>query len=79
MAKRERIDRIGGDGLVSIITINYNQAEITRQFPEPTRFLTYPNYEIIVVDNGSVQPLYDVFYPVMTLNGQISHCLMHKI
>ncbi|GAB3489967.1 glycosyltransferase family 2 protein [Spirosoma knui] len=39
--------------LVSIITINYNQAETTRQFLESSRLLTYPNYEIIVVDNAS--------------------------
>ena len=39
--------------LLSIITINYNQAEVTRQFLESARGLTYPNYEIIVVDNAS--------------------------
>ncbi|MVM34764.1 glycosyltransferase [Spirosoma sp. HMF4905] len=57
MAKRERID--DGPGLVSIITINYNQAEITRQFLESTKHLIYPNYELIVVDNASIQPLSD--------------------
>ncbi|QMW05850.1 glycosyltransferase family 2 protein [Spirosoma foliorum] len=61
MAKRERIDdsRQPSDqpALVSIITINYNQAEITRQFLESAKSLTYPNYEIIVVDNASIQPL----------------------
>lgn len=45
--------RANRPGLVSIITINYNQAEITRQFLESTRRLTYPHYEIIVVDNAS--------------------------
>jgi GT2 family glycosyltransferase len=39
--------------LVSLVTINYNQAEITRQFLESSRSLTYPNVEIIVVDNAS--------------------------
>ena len=43
--------------LVSIITINYNQAEVTRQFLDSCRSLTYPNYEIIVVDNASVPAL----------------------
>lgn len=43
--------------LVSLITINYNQAETTRQFLESTNGLTYPNYEIIVVDNASVPAL----------------------
>ena len=41
--------------LVSIITINYNQVEITCQFLESTKKLTYPNYEIIVIDNASVE------------------------
>lgn len=65
MAKRERIEaavpaelqRADGDALVSIITINYNQAEITRQFLESSKLLTYPNYEIIVVDNASAPVL----------------------
>ncbi|PKK35688.1 dTDP-Rha--alpha-D-GlcNAc-pyrophosphate polyprenol alpha-3-L-rhamnosyltransferase [Siphonobacter sp. SORGH_AS_0500] len=42
---------------VSIVTINYNQAEVTRQFLESSRFLTYPNYEIVIVDNASKQVL----------------------
>lgn len=59
MAKRERVDGTDESTLVSIITINYNQAEVTRQFLESAKGLTYPAYEIIVVDNGSVQPLSD--------------------
>jgi GT2 family glycosyltransferase len=43
--------------LVSIITINFNQAEITRQFLDSAQTLTYPNYEIIVVDNASESTL----------------------
>ncbi len=39
--------------LVSLITINYNQAETTRQFLDSSRGLLYTNYEIIVVDNDS--------------------------
>ena len=57
MAEGERINGLSQAALVSIITINYNQAELTRQFLESARGLTYPNYEIIVVDNASVQPL----------------------
>ncbi len=57
MAKRERVEDVDGSALVSIITINYNQSELTRQFLESAKLLTYPNYEIIVVDNGSVQHL----------------------
>ena len=39
--------------LVSIITLNYNQTSTTCAFLESTRLLTYPHYEIIVVDNHS--------------------------
>ncbi len=39
--------------LISIITINFNQAETTRQFLDSSRALVYSNYEIIVVDNAS--------------------------
>lgn len=57
--------------LVSIITINYNQAETTRQFLESSRLLTYPNYEIIVIDNASVPALSTLIderaYPQMRL------------
>lgn len=61
MAKRERINEneepVDETALVSIITINYNQPELTRQFLDSATTLTYPNYEIIVVDNASAQPL----------------------
>lgn len=43
--------------LVSMVTINYNQAETTRQFLESVRGLAYPNYEVIIVDNASVPSL----------------------
>jgi GT2 family glycosyltransferase len=39
--------------LVSIITINYNHAEVTLQLLESLRKVTYPAMEIIVVDNHS--------------------------
>jgi len=39
--------------LVSIITLNYNQTDITCEFLESTKMLSYPNYEILVVDNNS--------------------------
>ncbi len=39
--------------LVSIITVNYNQSKVTLDLLRTTRELTYPNFEIIVVDNGS--------------------------
>ncbi len=39
--------------LVSLITVNYNQAAMTLEFLEAMEKLTYPNLEIIVVDNAS--------------------------
>ncbi len=38
---------------VSIITINYNQAEVTCALLRSLRDVTYPRMEVIVVDNGS--------------------------
>jgi len=40
--------------LVSIITVNYNQTEITCQLLESLRKISYPNIEIYVVDNASL-------------------------
>jgi GT2 family glycosyltransferase len=39
--------------LVSIISINYNQPAVTCEMLASLRQLTYPNYEVIVVDNAS--------------------------
>jgi GT2 family glycosyltransferase len=39
--------------LISIITLTWNQTEVTCQFLESTRALTYKNYEILVCDMGS--------------------------
>src|SRR3981081_1355021 len=39
--------------LVSIITLTWNQTDITCQFLESTRQFIYKNYEIIVCDMGS--------------------------
>lgn len=42
---------------ISIITLNYNQAEVTCQFLESTRKLLYRNYEILVCDmNSRIDP-----------------------
>lgn len=38
---------------VSIITLNYNQAQVTREFLESSRNLLYRNYEILVCDMAS--------------------------
>jgi GT2 family glycosyltransferase len=42
------------DRLVSIITVNYNQTAVTCEFLESVKKLTYSNYEVIVVDNASL-------------------------
>jgi GT2 family glycosyltransferase len=42
-----------GFPLVSVISVNYNQSAVTLEMLESFRKVTYPNYEIIIVDNGS--------------------------
>jgi len=39
--------------MVSIITVNYNQPEVTLAFLDSIKKITYPFYELIVVDNAS--------------------------
>ena len=39
--------------LISIVTLTWNQTDVTCEFLESTRKLTYPNYEILVCDMGS--------------------------
>ncbi len=41
--------------LVTIITVNYNQTEITCQLLASLRKISYPNIEIFVVDNASLR------------------------
>ena len=41
--------------LVSIVTVNYRQAEITCDLLRSIKKLSYPNLETIVVDNGMVE------------------------
>ncbi len=41
--------------LVSIITVNYNEAGVTCELLASIEQLAYANYEVIVVDNGSKQ------------------------
>jgi GT2 family glycosyltransferase len=42
-----------GNPLVSIITINYNNAAVTCELLKSLEKATYPDFEVIVVDNGS--------------------------
>jgi GT2 family glycosyltransferase len=41
--------------LVSVITVNYNQARVTCELLESLKDISYPNIEVIVVDNHSVE------------------------
>ncbi len=42
--------------LISLITINFNGASVTAELLESLRYVTYPNVEVIVVDNASEEP-----------------------
>ena len=39
--------------MVSIVSVNYDQPEVTCEMLESLRKVTYPNFETLVVDNGS--------------------------
>jgi len=49
--------------LVSLITLNYNQARVTAAFLESSKCLHYKNYEILVCDMGSQEDTSTVFNP----------------
>lgn len=51
--QRKQYIPVKANPLVSIITLNWNQTDITCQFLESTRSLNYKNYEILVCDIGS--------------------------
>jgi GT2 family glycosyltransferase len=39
--------------LISVITLNYNQTKVTCEFLESLQKVSYPNLEVIVIDNNS--------------------------
>ena len=39
--------------LVSVITVNYDQPEVTIAFLDSIKKISYPHFEVIVVDNAS--------------------------
>ena len=41
--------------LVSIITLNYNQADVTIEFLKSTQNLTYNHFETLVCDMNSIE------------------------
>ena len=61
--------------LVSIITVNYNQTEITCQLLESLQKITYPNIEIFVVDNASFK---DDPSPIKLRYPEVSFILSEK-
>ena len=49
--------------LISVVTLNYNHARVTKEFLDSFRSITYPHYEILVCDMGSredVSPIFDI-------------------
>lgn len=38
---------------ISIVTVNFNQPEVTEDLLKSLKNISYPNYEVFVVDNGS--------------------------
>ncbi|GAB2799956.1 glycosyltransferase family 2 protein [Rhabdobacter roseus] len=50
--------------LVSIITVNYNQPQVTAELLRTLRAITYPKVEVWVVDNASPQPGFDALIPL---------------
>jgi GT2 family glycosyltransferase len=56
--------------LVSIISVNYNQPNVTCEMLESLRAVTYPNFETFIVDNGSPSTNPDIIkekYPEINL------------
>lgn len=56
--------------LVSIISVNYNQTQVTCAFLDSILKISYPNYEVIIVDNASPSDSPDeiaVKYPAVQL------------
>lgn len=51
----------GFQPLVSIITLNYNQAAVTAEFLESSKKLLYPHFEILICDMGSVEDPRNIF------------------
>jgi GT2 family glycosyltransferase len=56
--------------MVSIVSVNYDQPEVTCEMLASLRKVTYPNFEILVVDNGSPKTSPDIIkqkYPEVQL------------
>jgi GT2 family glycosyltransferase len=62
-----------GQPLVSIITLNYNQAAVTKEFLESAKKLLYSNYEILVCDMASQINPETVFNPSLYPHTRLLH------
>lgn len=49
--------------LISIITLNYNQATVTLDFLESAKNLNYKNFEILVCDMASAEDVTSIIHP----------------
>lgn len=60
--------------LVSVVTLNYNKAEVTRALLISLKCITYPAIEIIVVDNASadrsIEEVVNVFPEIKLINSE---------
>ncbi len=55
------LSEAGYQPLVSIITLNYNQAAVTAKFLESSRKLLYPSFEILICDMASSEDPKNIF------------------
>jgi GT2 family glycosyltransferase len=55
------LSEAGYQPLVSIITLNYNQAAVTAEFLESSKKLLYPFFEILICDMGSTEDPASIF------------------
>ena len=60
-----------GPPLVSIITLNYNQATVTKEFLESCKQIRYRNFEILVCDMASSVDPATVFNPAEYPNTRL--------
>ena len=69
MKNNQSHTQIPSQELISIITVNYNQAKVTCELLESLSHITYQNIEIIVVDNASFEGtlLIETQYPNVKL------------
>src|SRR4029077_20655637 len=68
------ISEAGYQPLVSIITLNYNQAAVTAEFLESSKKLLYPCFEILICDMASTEDPAKIFRDVDFPNARLLRC-----